>query len=191
MLSRLFNAPMKLPLPVHVGGLLISFGWFQWIKGRLDASYAASNHPVDYATGQTAFDGPTIKGYYQTMIDAGTLDIYWQTQLIDFGFILGLFLMGLFAGTLIARFAKAGGWARRVALIAGGSIMFGALCDAIENLISFVMLSNPTDFADWIALPYSTFAVVKFICIAAGMFGLIGAVLLLIVEKIRGPVATA
>jgi hypothetical protein len=39
----------------------------------------------------------------------------------------------------------------------------------IENGWSFVMLVNPTDFADWLALPYSAFAVMKFFFITVGM----------------------
>lgn len=157
------------PLWQHAAAAIGTIGYFQWIQGTLNASYAASGHPVDYATGQTSFDGPTIKGYYATMADQDTLNIYTQTQLIDFGFILAMVLIGLCVTTLIARLGRMGSWGRRIGIWAGISIIAGAICDAIENGWSFIMLANPTGFADWIALPYSTFAVIKFGLIAFGM----------------------
>lgn len=159
----------RLPLAVHAAASVAAIGYFQWIKGALDRSYAASNHPVDYATGQTSFDGGVIKGYYAQMEAAGTLDVYVTTQLIDFGFILGMMCIALFVCTLIARLARQGSFARKAGLFAGVSILAGALCDAIENGISFIMLADPAGFADWLALPYSAFASVKFALITLGM----------------------
>ena len=60
------------------------------MKSRLDASYAASGNPADYATGQLAFDARIIESYYARMIEAGTLPVYLQTQFIDFGFIAAM-----------------------------------------------------------------------------------------------------
>ncbi len=66
--------------------------------------------------------------------------------------------------------------------------MAGAICDAVENLISFVMLANPQGFADWIAPPYSGFAVVKFAMITAAMLALIvSAVLILAGRVVKRP----
>lgn len=163
------NCVTHLPVVLHGAAAVAAVGYIQWIKGVLDRSYAASSHPVDYATGQTAFDGGVIKGYYAKMEAAGTLDIYVTTQLIDFGFILGMVCIALFVCTLVARLGRAGSFARKMGLIAGVSILAGALCDAIENAISFKMLANPSGFPDWLALPYSTSASVKFALIALGM----------------------
>ena len=183
MIHRILNAPLGWALGFHGLATIAAFIWFQWIKARLDASYAASNHPVDYATGQTQFSGTAVKGYYAQIEASGTLDIYWQTQLIDFGFILGIFLLGWSLGTLIARFARPVSWGRRFALTASIAAMIAAICDAIENLISFVMLANPVDFADWIALPYSGFAVAKFALITLAMATLAISILLLAVGR--------
>ena len=183
MILSPFHRVMSLPLIVHVlCACAVVFG-FQWVKGKLDASYAASNHPVDYATGQTTFSGETIKGYYATMQEAGTLDVYWQTQFIDFGFILAIACMGLFVATLVARFGRPGSWARRLGLFAGVAALLGALCDAIENGWSFVMLSDPTGFADWLALPYSAFASAKFALIACAMFALLASLLATVIGR--------
>lgn len=166
---RIFHRITALPLVAHAALALGSIGWFQWTKGILDASYAASNHPVDYMTGQTSFSGETIKGYYAVMSQADTLGIYTRTQIIDFAFILGFLGIGLFVCTLIARSGRAGSIGRKIGLFAGLAFVLGGLCDMIENGWSFVMLANPTDFADWLAVPYSAFAVAKFGMITLGM----------------------
>lgn len=57
---------------------------------------------MDYATGQLAFDATRIEGYYATMQAAGTLEVYWRTQILDFGFIASVMALGLLLGTLAA-----------------------------------------------------------------------------------------
>ena len=173
-----FERVATLPLWMHAGAAITTFVGFGWIKGRLDASYAASKHPVDYATGQTSFNGEIIKGYYAQMLEFGTLDVYRTTQLIDFGFILAIACMGIFVCTLVARVSRKGSWGRRIGLAAGLFALLGAACDAVENGWSFVMLANPTDFSNWLALPYSAFASVKFALIATAMLCLITSIVL-------------
>lgn len=164
-----FKKVTDLPVAAHIALAVISILWFQWAKGKLDASYAASLHPVDYITGQTRFSGDTIKGYYAAMTDTGTLDIYVRTQMVDFGFILGFLGIGLFVCTLIGRLSRDGGIGRFIGFLAGLAFVVGGISDIIENGWSFVMLANPSTFADWLAIPYSTFAVLKFGLINLGM----------------------
>lgn len=167
-MMRVMKKVIDMPVLVHAALAAVSVVWFQWAKGKLDASYAASLHPVDYMTGQTSFSGETLKGYYAVMTDAGTLDTYVKTQLIDFGFILGFLGIGLFVCTLVARLNRAGSIGRKIGVLAGLLFVLGGISDMIENGWSFVMLANPSTFADWLALPYSSFAVLKFGLITLG-----------------------
>jgi len=169
MLLPILTRVAALPLLAHAAAAIATVAGFQLAKGRLDASYTASKHPVDYMTGQTSFSGQTIKAYYAEMQDAGTLNVYFTTQLIDFGFIVAMACVGMFICTLIARLGRVDSLGRRVGLFAGLSFLLGAACDAIENGWSFVMLANPADFANWLALPYSTFASLKFGLVTLGM----------------------
>lgn len=173
-----------MPLIPHIGLAALTFAGFRWIQGVLDASYAASRHPVDYFTGQTSFSGETIKGYYAAMQEFGTLDIYWRTQLIDFGFIASIICMGLFFCTLVSRLARVESWARAFGIYAAMSAVLGALCDAIENVISFVMLSSPQAFPNWLALPYSGFAAIKFGLIALAMALLIACIVTAVLGRL-------
>lgn len=180
-MMRVIKKVIDMPVLVHAGLAGVSVFWFHWAKGMLDASYAASLHPVDYMTGQTSFSGETLKGYYDVMTDAGTLDIYVKTQFIDFGFILGFLGVGLFVCTLIARLNRAESIGRRIGVLAGSSFVFGGISDMIENGWSFVMLANPSTFSDWLALPYSSFAVLKFGLIILGLALTLASLLLAVV----------
>lgn len=160
------------PIWAHLSATLVAFGLFQGAKGWLDASYAASGHPVDYATGQLAFDAPTIEGYYRTMADAGTLGVYWQTQIIDFGFIASVMLLAVTLGTLLARL---GGWARWLGLTAAALGVAGGTMDAVENLLSFWMLSTPTAIPPALAMAYSSAAAAKFALLTTAMVAALAA----------------
>ena len=64
--------------------------------------------------------------------------------------------------------------------------MAAACADALENVISFAMLANPTGFADWIALPYSAVASFKFAGMTAGMALLALALIMIALGKLFG-----
>lgn len=166
---NLLNRPLAHSVWAHAAGTVLSVLAFGGVKSALDASYLASQHPVDFVTGQTGFSASLVKSYYAQMSEAGTLGIYFKTQLIDFGFIAMMALTGLMLGTLIARLGVAGGFGRKLGFAAALCVMTGAGFDAMENFTSFVMLADPADFADWIAMPYSAFAVAKFGFIILGM----------------------
>lgn len=164
-----WTAPMRKHILIHGGLTVAAISAFNGAKAWLDASYAASRHPVDFMTGQTGFDASALKGYYAHMQEAGTLGIYVQTQMIDFIFILCFAMMGWMIGTFVARADHANGWGRRLGLLGGAAIVFGTFMDACENMISFIMLANPADFASAWSIIYSSFAVAKFGMITLGM----------------------
>jgi len=153
------------------------------VNAVLNASYAASGHPVSYAEGQTTFSGSEIKGFYAVMEDGGTLGRYWQTQFIDFGFIAMMIVVGGAVGLLLARLGHPGSVAARLGRLAAVVIPLGAAFDVVENLISFVMLADPQGFPEWLAVPYSAAAVVKFGLIGLGMVALIGSLIALLVGR--------
>lgn len=181
MITRLFSINPVL----HATATAAAFGAFQLVKSRLDASYAASGHPVDYATGQLAFDAEKIEGYYRVMQAAGTLDVYWRTQMIDFGFIAAVMVLALLLGTLVARLGGAGSWGRRLGVWAALAGMAGAGMDAVENLLSFAMLAQPQAISQALAMTYSSAAAVKFALLTLAMALILLSVILGGVRRIR------
>ena len=174
----------RLPLSIHGALALGSFAVQQFALKTVNARYVRSEHPVSFAQGQTSFDAGAIKGWYAAMEAGGTMEIYVQTQLIDFGFIASMMLFGVLVGSFLARIAWQKGIARLLGLAAAVLVPMGAGFDVIENLISFVMLADSQGFADWIALPYSGFAVAKFAAIGAGYMGLLASVVINLPERL-------
>lgn len=181
----------KLPLWLHALAALLAVVVVRAANSVLDVSYAASKFPVPFMEGQLAFDGALIKSYYATMIEQGTLGIYVQTQLIDFAYIASVFVAGLVVPLLIARLYASGSWLQKVSLAMAAILPMGALFDTLENLVSFVMLSMPQSFPDWIAPIYSSFAALKFACLVPGytLVGVlaVGAVVAQLVKLVRRP----
>lgn len=179
----------NLPVSAHIILTLVTFGAFRLTNVYLDVLYARSQFPVSYPIGQTAFRGELIKSYYQVMLDAGTLPIYWQTQLFDYVFIATMFTFGLVMPLLVRRLYRPTSFPYRITTLAATLIPLGALCDAIENGWSFLMLAQPLTFPDWIAPVYSTFAVLKFGAVGAGyvcvLVGLIVAAVAVIISLAR------
>ena len=182
----MFAPLFRLPVAFHVAGTVLTLGAFQAVKAVLDRSYAASRHPVDYATGQLAFDADRIEGYYRVMIEAGTLDIYRTTQLIDFGFIACIMALALFLGTLVARLGREGSWGRKAGVAAALAGIAGATCDAVENLLSFGMLANPSEISQGLATVYSSAAAAKFGLLTLAMALVIVSLVLGAFSRLRG-----
>jgi hypothetical protein len=128
----------------------------------LNASYAASKFPVPYHVAQLSFDAQRIKNWYAYLIEQETLAIYWQTQFIDFGFIATVLLLHVSMLWLASRLFEVDSFGRRWMERAAVLSAIAPLADTLENLVSFVMLSDPTGFPDGLALLYSSLAAIKF-----------------------------
>lgn len=147
----------------------------------LDGFYARSQFPVPFYTGQTTFDAVELKGYYAHMIEQGTLDIYVQTQWIDYVFMVtSLVFLVVLAGAALRTLPKAlhGGRLFRFAKAMVYIVALAPVFDAMENLVSFVMLADPQGFSDWLVYPYSSFAVAKFTVFAIGYVWALGSLVI-------------
>jgi len=155
----------------------------------LDKSYIESKYPVPFFEGQTTFDAAITKSHYQVMLNEGTLDIFWQTQFIDFAYLLVTFVSTFLIMAAIYKMFSAGHSNTQKKLQTFAWFMaltmpLNAVMDMFENLISFIMLSNPLHFADWLIYPYSSFAVSKFAFYGIGYLWIILSLLIAITLKI-------
>ncbi len=141
----------------------------------LDKSYSDSKFPVPFYEGQTTFDAIETKAHFQVLIENNTLDVFWRTQLIDFVYILATFLFTIFAIVSVYKMLAFSIKLQRISWHMIFLMPLNAILDVFENLVSFIMLSNPTDFANWLIIPYSSFAVAKFTFYLIGYLWIIAA----------------
>ena len=163
---------------------IFSFYLFTRVMAWMESLYLATKHPASVMAGQTTFNGEQIKGFYEVMIEANTLDKYIQVQINDYLLMLTMFLWLFILCAAVYRsmpatFSKLKGFAWTMTW----GLPLAPLCDALENAISFIMLANPSSFWNGLALPYSTFAVIKFLLSGMGFVwitlgGLVALVLL-------------
>jgi hypothetical protein len=140
------------------GALLFNQAATAW----LNQSYAASKYPVPYYVAQLSFSAQKIKGWYASMLQTNTLDVYVRTQHIDFVFIASTLLLHFLVLVLVSRAFSTGSRGRTWMVWCAAISAVAPVADAMENLVSYVMLAQPTSFPDWLAIPYSSFSSIKF-----------------------------
>jgi hypothetical protein len=185
MFCTLKTRALALPLKFHAVATLVAFGAFQGTRITLDRLYAASQHPVDFATGQLAFDGALIDGYYASMRVGGTFDTYVRTQIFDFAFIASVIVFGILFGTLLSRLGRAGTAPATMGIGAAYFACAGATLDAAENMVSFVLMQFES-IPQVLAYLYSIFAALKFISLTLAMALALGALITGLGGKVWG-----
>jgi hypothetical protein len=153
------NAPTTLTLILLTPAAFI---FNLWASTILTASYIASKFPVPYFVAQLSFNPEQLKTWYGVLLEQGMLDKYLQTQHIDSLFILSTLLLHSLALLLISRLFTANSKGRKILVICALISAIAPVCDQLENLVSYIMLANPRDFADSLAYIYSSFAAIKF-----------------------------
>lgn len=185
-LFQQWQSKFTAPQLMVIGLLALLFNF--WATDLLNASYASSGFPVPYWQAQLSFDANKLKGWYQILIERGTLDRYIQTQHIDFVFIASVLILHIVVLLAISRALPANSGLRRAMIIAAMLSAIAPIADALENGISYIMLANPADFADGLAWAYSSLAAVKFAMFTfaylAAILGLICAAWLLVTRRI-------
>ena len=160
---------------IKVQGLitLISLGLYFLSSYFLEKSYLLSKFPVPYFEQQTSFDAIKMKEWYAYMLKEDTFGIYFNTQIIDFAFIVTVILAGYTLWCLIANLHPENSFFRNWGQKLAYALPLAGAFDILENLVSFFMIANPENFADFLVLPYSTFAVFKFACWTIGLIWLL------------------
>ncbi len=153
------NAPTTLTLILLTPA---AFLFNLWASKTLTASYIASKFPAPYFVAQLSFNPEQLKAWYSSLIELGTFDVYVRTQHIDSLFILSVLMLHGFALVLISRMFAANTKGRKIMVICALISTIAPIADQLENLVSYVMLANPRDFADSLAYIYSSFAAIKF-----------------------------
>ncbi len=162
MLNHLSNVVSKLSVLKLAVIVLLAFAFNLAASEWLNASYSSSQFPVPYFEAQLSFDHLKLKAWYAELIAKGTLSTYIRTQHIDFVFIVSVLFLHFFAILFVAKLIPIGSKWHKLALIAALLSAIAPLADALENLVSYLMLTNPLDFNSYLAIIYSSFAAIKF-----------------------------
>jgi hypothetical protein len=158
-IARLLSLRVRVLIIATVVSALLQQG----SQAVLNVFYENSGYPVPFFVGQLSFDANKLEGWYGQMLSNGTLGVYWQTQIVDFGFIASTILLHASALALVARLLPAATRWRRFAtamIVVGVS---APIFDVLENLVSFVLLQNPLEVSQPLAVLYSSFAALKFL----------------------------
>jgi hypothetical protein len=162
-MKRFIETCKKKPRTLAVAvALLVSYLFYFYASSTLTQSYQDSLFPVPYYEAQMSFDADKIKGWYAFLIEHNTFDKYLYTQHIDFIFMVSVLLLHFFALLLVSRlFPSTSRWRTGMIVCAIASSL-APIADALENLVSYIMLADPLQFPAYLVYIYSSFAVLKF-----------------------------
>lgn len=142
------------------------------VNNYLDELYAKSLFPVPFFEGQTTFNAGELTGYYLYMIKQGTLDIYLQTQLFDFVFIVATLVFHGVAGLVVWKLHLNHHVNRNIAIWVWIVGIAAPLMDALENLVSFSFIADTANITSFLTILYSAFAVTKFVLFGITYLGI-------------------
>ena len=120
------------------------------------------------------------------IIEAGTLDEYWFTQKIDLYFGTALMMLSVLLGTYVVRLSGPDSYGAR---LGSGVLLLGlaaSLMVTLTTMTTLIMLTDPQNIAQSMALMHSGFAVAKFAFMALAMLALTLLVLVGLVERFAG-----
>jgi len=165
----------------------LAYAFNLWASSTLTASYIASQFPVPYYVAQLSFNPDQLKIWYATLQQLGTFDVYLQTQHIDSLFILSVLILHCLALVLVSRLFSADSKGRKIMVACALISAIAPISDQLENVVSYIMLANPSNFADHLAYIYSSFAATKFaffvFAYVAAPLGLIAGLINLLINR--------
>jgi len=138
----------------------------------------SSNFPGGLDETQLGFDGEYIRECFSTMNEQD-INTFIQGNIADYVFMLSYGLMFFSSALFLTRKLNEG----RIKQLGYILCILGvgaSCCDAIENVFIISMALNPVQFPEWLAIPHSIFAHLKFNL----MYITSGGILLLIIMNI-------
>ena len=162
-MKTIYNSLLRLPSTFKLSVIICASLFFnQWAAQLLNENYAASQFPVPYYTAQLSFSAEKLKAWYGFLIEHDTLNQYIHTQNVDSLFILSTLLLHVSVLLLISRLFGVETKGRKALVVCAILSSIAPISDQLENLVSYVMLSDPAHFSQYLAYIYSSFAAVKF-----------------------------
>lgn len=157
--------------------LAISFVAFMGSNVYLGILFENTGYPVPLIEGQLRFSALILMQDFSVLIKNGTLEDYRIIQYLDVSIMISTAIFFGMMTLFVFRNNKNKFW-RAFGISLSLLFPLSGLLDLFENIWLLTMLNNPTEFAGWLAFVYSSFALMKLIAFAVGLFGVLIAYIL-------------
>jgi len=153
--------------------LAVSLVGFIFSNVYLGILFEKTGYPVQLIVSQTRFSASMLKSDFSVLIEKGTLGDYILIQYLDVGIMISTAVFFTMLTLFFVRKIKSGSSWRKWGLWAALLFPISSLLDGIENTFLLIMLSNPLQFSDWLAISYSSSALLKLGLFVIGLICLI------------------
>ena len=147
--------------------------------------FEISNYPVSFIESQLSFSGEIIKSHYATMTNE-EINLYLVGNVVDYLFMLGNGLVKIGIAVMVARSFEEDTTLRTAGLIMIFIGIIGTVFDAIENIFIVLMIFDPINFPDILAITHSVFALFKYMCTIIFCGWILLAVFILLINRMQG-----
>jgi hypothetical protein len=168
-----------------IGSLLLAIVFnFVTAKQLILSNYPETGLIGPYPSWWFTFSGETLKSHYSVLIKQGTLNTFITVQYLDFGLMLTTGVFFFILAIVVARKHENNLFLRKYGFIAALVLAISPVMDLFENIFLIIMLSNPLEFPEWMAIVYSGFATAKVGFVTIGLLFVIMSSFVLGVKKI-------
>ena len=152
--------------------LVFSFIAFIFFNIYLGIMYENTGYPVPLIEGQTRFSAELLKSDFSALIDKNTLSDYILIQYLDAGIMISTAVFFTLLSLYLSRQIRITKWKRKLIAI---SILFplSSFFDLAENIFLLQMVYNPEEFPTWLAILYSSSAVLKLFAFFIGLLSIV------------------
>ncbi|MDH5387859.1 MAG: hypothetical protein OEY06_05375 [Gammaproteobacteria bacterium] len=152
--------------------LVISFIAFIFFNIYLGIMYENTGYPVPLIEGQTRFSAELLKSDFSVLIDKNTLSDYTLIQYLDAGIMISTAVFFTMLSLYLSRRIRITKWKRKLIAV---SILFplSSFFDLAENIFLLQMVYNPEEFPGWLAIFYSSSAVLKLFTFFIGLLSIV------------------
>jgi len=152
--------------------LIISLTAFIFFNVYLGIMYENTGYPVPLIEGQTRFSAELLKSDFSVLIDKNTLSDYILIQYLDLGIMISTAVFFTMLSLYLSRRIRVTKWKRKLIAI---SLLFplSSFFDLAENIFLLTMVYNPEEFSSWLAICYSSSAVLKLSAFFIGLISIV------------------
>lgn len=152
--------------------LSISFLVFIGSNVHLGILFENTGYPVPLIEGQLRFDASSLMQDFAVLIKNGTLNDYRIIQYLDISIMISTAVFFGLLTLFIFRKNKHKFW-RAFGISLCLLFPLSGMLDFIENIWLLIMLENPAEIPNWLAITYSSFALMKLVTFAIGLIGIL------------------